>query len=72
MEELMQALKKKYESEVDIANATIKVYLEKPVGVSEHSHFAEEVDKQLEIIGCALDKIKVIDKYYPSEDEIPF
>jgi len=72
MEELMQALKKKYESEVDIANATIKVYLEKPVGVSEHSQFAEEVDKQLEIIGCALDKIKVIDKYYPSEDEIPF
>jgi len=72
MEELMQALKKKYESEVDIANATIKVYLEKPVGVSEHSHFAEEVDKQLEIIGCALDKIKVIDKYYPNEDEIPF
>ena len=72
MEELMKALKKKYESEVDIENATIKVYLEKPVGVSEHSHFAEEVDKQLEIIGCALDKIKVIDKYYPSEDEIPF
>ena len=72
MEELMKALKKKYESEVDIANATIKVYLEKPVGVSEHSQFAEEVDKQLEIIGCALDKIKVIDKYYPSEDEIPF
>ena len=72
MEELMQALKKKYESEVDIANATIKVYLEKPVGVSEHSQFAEEVDKQLEIIGCALDKMKVIDKYYPNEDEIPF
>ena len=72
MEELMQALKKKYESEVDIANATIKVYLEKPVGVSEHSHFAEEVDKQLEIIGCALDKIKVIYKYYPNDDDITF
>ena len=72
MRDILDALKKKYESEVDIANATIKVYLEKPVGVSEHSHFAEEVDKQLEIIGCALDKIKVINKYYPSEDEIPF
>jgi len=72
MEELMKALKKKYESEVDIANATIKVYLEKPVGVSEHSHFAGEVDKQLEIISCACDKIKVIDKFYPNEDEIPF
>ena len=70
--DILDALKKKYESEVDIANATIKVYLEKPVGVSEHSQFAEEVDKQLEIIGCALDKMKVIDKYYPNEDEIPF
>ena len=72
MEELMQALKKKYESEVDIANATIKVYLEKPVGVSEHSQFAEEIDKQLSAITCATDKIKAIDTHYPNEDDIPF
>jgi len=68
----MSALTKKYEADVDVAKATIEVYLTKSVGIGEHPQFVEEIDKQLEIIGCALDKIKVINKYYPSEDEIPF
>ena len=70
--DILDALKKKYEAEVDIAKATIQVYLDKPVGIGEHPQFADEIDKQLEIIGCALDKLKVIDKYYPNEDDIPF
>ena len=68
----MSALKKKYEADVDVAKATIEVYLTKSVGIGEHPQFVEEIDKQLEIIGCALDKLKVIDKYYPNEDDIPF
>ena len=72
MQEIMNALKKKYEAEIDIAKATIQVYLDKPVGIGEHPQFAEELDKQLSIIGCACEKIKVIDKYYPNEDDIPF
>ena len=70
--DILDALKKKYEAEVDIAKATIQIYLDKPVGIGEHAQFAEEIDKQLEIIGCALDKLRVIDKYYPNEDDIPF
>ena len=72
MQEIMNALKKKYEAEIDIAKATIQVYLDKPVGIGDHPQFAEELDKQLAIIGCACEKIKVIDKYYPNEDDIPF
>ena len=72
MRDILDALKKRYEAEVDIAKATIQVYLDKPVGIGEHPQFAEEIDKQLEAISCACDKIKVIDKYYPNEDDIPF
>ena len=72
MEELMKALKKKYESEVDIAKATIQIYLDKPVGIGEHAQFAEEIDKQLSSITCATDKIKAINTHYPNEDDIPF
>jgi len=68
----MSALTKKYEADVDVAKATIEVYLTKSVGIGEHPQFVEEIDKQLEIIGCALDKLKVINKYYPNEDDIPF
>ena len=70
--DILDALKKKYEAEVDIAKATIQIYLDKPVGIGEHPQFAEELDKQLAIIGCACEKIKVINKYYPNEDDIPF
>ena len=70
--DIIDALKKKYEAEVDIAKATIQIYLDKPVGIGEHPQFAEEIDKQLDAISCASDKIKVIDKHYPNEDDIPF
>jgi len=72
MRDILDALKKKYEAEVDVAKATIQIYLDKPVGIGEHAQFAEEIDKQLEAISCACDKIKVIDKFYPNEDDIPF
>jgi len=72
MEGIIYALKKKYEAEIDISKATIQVYLDKPVGIGEHPQFAEEIDKQLSAISCANDKIKVIDKHYPNEDDIPF
>ena len=70
--DMLNALKKKYEAEVDVAKATIEIYLDKPVGIGEHPQFAEEIDKQLEAITCASDKIKAIDKYYPDEDDMPF
>ncbi len=71
-DQFIKALRKKYEAEIDIAKATIQVYLHRPVGIGEHPQFAEEIDKQLEAISCACDKIKVIDKFYPNEDDIPF
>ena len=71
-EMFMSALKKKYEAEVDVAKATIQVYFDKPAGIGEHPQFVEEIDKQLEKITCARDKIKVLDDLYPNEDDIPF
>ena len=68
----IKAMIKKYEAEIDVAKATLDVYLDKPVGIGEHPRFAVEIDKQLEIIGCATDKLRVIEKHYPSDDDIPF
>ena len=68
----IKAMIKKYEAEIDVAKATIEVYLDKPVGIGEHPQFADEIDKQLAIIGCASDKLRVINKHYPSDDDKPF
>jgi len=40
--------------------------------VGEHPQFVEEIDKQLEIITCARDKIKTIEDDYSNDDDIPF
>ena len=72
-DKFIDALKAKYEAEIKVAKATIEVFFEKPVGVGEHPQFVEEIDKQLEIITCARDKIKTIeDDYSNNDDDIPF
>ena len=72
-DKFIDALKAKYEAEIKVAKATIEVFFDKPVGVGEHPQFVEEIDKQLEIITCARDKIKTIeDDYSNNDDDIPF
>ena len=53
---LLDALDKKYDAEIAAADATIKIYLTKSVGISEHSKHIEEIDKQLGIITHANEK----------------
>ena len=44
---ILEALEKKYNAEIAEADATIKVYLENPVGIGEHPQIVEEADKQI-------------------------
>jgi len=71
MKELMiKALRKKYEAVIEEAKATAEVYLQRPVGIGEHPQFIEELDKLLNTIAEAEDKITVINNRF--EDDIPF
>ena len=47
---LLDALEKKYDAEIAAADATIKIYLTKSVGIGEHPQHLDEIDKQLGII----------------------
>ena len=44
---ILEALEKKYDAEIAEADATIKVYLENPVGIGEHPQIVDEADKQI-------------------------
>tara|TARA_Y100000004_G_scaffold125557_1_gene141257 strand:+ start:6632 stop:6841 length:210 start_codon:yes stop_codon:yes gene_type:complete len=44
---ILEALEKKYDAEIAEADATLKVYLENPVGIGEHPQIVEEADKQI-------------------------
>ena len=50
---IIDALEKKYEAEMSIAEANIKVYMENPVGVGEHIDIVETIDKEMQKISKA-------------------
>ena len=50
---IIDALEKKYEAEMSIAEANIKVYLENPVGVGEHIDIVETIEKEMQKISKA-------------------
>ena len=55
-EAIIKALEDKYEAQISEADATIKIYLENPVGIGEHPQHVDEIDKLLGKIAEAEDK----------------
>ena len=62
-EKLLEALKKRYEGQIAEGFATINIYLLHPVGIGEHPQHLDEMDKLLQIIVDAEEKIKIIERY---------
>ena len=60
---ILDALQKKYESDISKADATIKIYLENPVGIGEHPQIVDEVDKQISSICKAKEKLEELKNF---------
>jgi hypothetical protein len=60
---MLEALKKRYEAQVAESIATINIYLKNPVGIGEHPQHLDEVNKLLQVIVDAEEKIKVIERW---------
>ena len=69
-EAMIKALRKRYEAVIEEAKATAEVYLLRPVGIGEHPQFIEELDKLINIIAEAEDKLTVINNRF--DNDIPF
>ena len=60
-EVMVDALEKKYEAQMALAESNIKVFMENPVGVGENPNIVQEVEKLLKEIKDAkemLDELK--------------
>jgi hypothetical protein len=53
---ILEALRAKYEGQIQEARANIEVYLNNPVGIGEHSDIIEAIDCQIEKIAEAAEK----------------
>jgi hypothetical protein len=60
---LLQALEDKYEADISGAEATLKIYLENAVGIGEHPQHLDEIDKLINKIAEAEDKLKVLKEF---------
>ena len=65
--ELLDALRARYEAEIAEANATINIYLTNSVGIGEHQQHLEEMDKLVDKIAQAEEKIEVLEKFEPEK-----
>ena len=60
---ILQALEDRYNADASSAEATIKIYLEKPVGIGEHPQHLDEIDKLVDKIAQAEEKIKILQEF---------
>ena len=60
---IIQALEDRYNAKISEADATIKIYLEKPVGIGEHPQHIDEIDKLLQKIVDAQEKLNELQHF---------
>jgi hypothetical protein len=60
---MIDALALKYESEIADAEATLLIYFSNPVGIGEHPQHLEEMDKFVEKMANAKDKLETLKEF---------
>ena len=67
---LIKALEDRYNAQISEAEATLKIYLEKPVAIGEHPQHVDELDKLIDVIAQNEEKLKILKEFdYGSEKE---
>jgi hypothetical protein len=66
---ILNALRTRYEADIAEADATANIFLDNSVGIGEHPQHIEEVNKQIEKIAAAKEKLDVLDELEPERGE---
>ena len=61
---ILEALRKKYESDIASARANIQVYIDNPAGIGEHPDLVSAVDEQVTLLAEAEDKLSTLEMKY--------
>ena len=60
---LINALEDRYNAQISEADTTVQIYLEKPVAIGEHPQHLDEIDKLIEKIAHAEEKIQILQQF---------
>ena len=67
---ILNALRARYEAEIAEADATANIYLDNSVGIGEHPQHIEEVNKLIDKIAQAKEKLDVLDEFEPERGDV--
>ena len=65
---IIDALEDRYNAQISEADATLKIYLEHSVGIGEHPQHIDEVDKLIDKIAQAEEKLDALDAFRKGEE----
>ena len=63
-EVMISAARKHAEAEIDLHKANIEVYMNNVVGIGEHSDIIETIQKELDAMACAQDRMDMLQRYF--------
>jgi hypothetical protein len=66
---ILNALRARYEAEIAEADATVNIYLSNSVGIGEHPQHIDEVNKLIDKIAQAKEKLDVLDEFEPAKGD---
>jgi methylaspartate ammonia-lyase len=67
-QKMYYALIKKYEAEIAEAEATLTIYFTTPVAIGEHPQHLEEMDKMIDKLATAKDKLERLQEIIKFEE----
>ena len=59
-----EALKKKYEAEIEESLVTLKIYMNKSVGIGEHPDIIGAIDEQLNLLTASEEKLQAVENHF--------
>ena len=65
---ILEARRARYEAEIAEADATAIIYLDNSVGIGEHPQHIDEVNKLVDKIAQAKEKLEVLEEFEPERN----
>ena len=63
-EQMIKAARLHAEAEIELHKTNVEVYMQKVVGIGEHSDIIETIQKELDQMAAADDRLEMLEKYF--------
>ncbi|MGY8867744.1 MAG: hypothetical protein ACKVJK_19235 [Methylophagaceae bacterium] len=63
-EQMINAMRKHAEAEIELHKTNVEIYMQKVVGIGEHSDIIETIQKELDAMASADDRLEMLNKYF--------